>query len=312
MNNKLIIDFEKIFDSKDFYLNIIAARAQFIANALSKNSPELFSWRNQIIKAHGIDPQTGDFFLPNLKIFDLDKEAQIYFLTGFLSKQINYKEALELATKAFDFAEKQYSEISLKLLAEFKENLEIFKILKRKFSIKIKINGKSYKNIIEKSIKSENILELFEENIKEIEINNNENINSKHDFLILQTDGASRGNPGKASIAFVILNSKNEILAEKGEAIGIATNNKAEYIALIEGLKFLKNNFKVEKIKIQMDSELIVKQILGQYRAKDEDLKKFLAEVKINLQNFNWEIEHIRREFNKKADALCNQALDKN
>lgn len=126
----------------------------------------------------------------------------------------------------------------------------------------------------------------------------------------LYTDGGSRGNPGPAAIGGVINEGKEEI-AHFSEYIGEKTNNQAEYAALIIGLKYAKKH-KIEKLVCRLDSQLIVKQLNGEYRVKHEMMKPLFVEVQKLLKNFTQvSFEHVKREKNKRADALVNKALDK-
>lgn len=123
------------------------------------------------------------------------------------------------------------------------------------------------------------------------------------------TDGGSRGNPGISAFAFVVLEDGVEIFSGSG-FLGISTNNKAEYTGLLEGLKFVLDK-NLRKVSFYSDSELMVKQIKGEYKVKDEDLKNFHRDCKDLISKLeNFEIIHIRREKNKKADLLVNKVLD--
>lgn len=127
------------------------------------------------------------------------------------------------------------------------------------------------------------------------------------------TDGASRGNPGKAAAGILFTDETgNELLTHK-KFLGVQTNNSAEYNALIESIIFLKNSgLEFNELEFYSDSELVVKQIRGQYRIKHKDLIKlsldFWKEIKSINKNFT--ITHIPREQNKIADRLANEALD--
>lgn len=126
---------------------------------------------------------------------------------------------------------------------------------------------------------------------------------------IIYTDGGSRGNPGPAAIA-AIITLNNSKAYEYGEFIGIATNNEAEYKALILALLKVKT-LKVKSIICHLDSELVVKQLNHQYRLKDEKIIPLF--VKIWNLTFDFDkiiFKHIPRENNKKADALVNKILD--
>ncbi len=128
--------------------------------------------------------------------------------------------------------------------------------------------------------------------------------------IIIYTDGGARGNPGPAAIGVVVGDK------EYGEAIGKTTNNIAEYSALIFALKKAKQLIGKEKakeadIEVRSDSELMVSQLNGEYKVKDEDLKPLFIEVWNLKQDFGSVIfKHVRREENKRADALVNRALD--
>ena len=126
----------------------------------------------------------------------------------------------------------------------------------------------------------------------------------------IYTDGACRGNPGPSSIGVSFTTVKDEEIATLSEAIGDQTNNFAEYTALIRGLEEAKAN-KAEKIWIRTDSQLMVRQVLGEYKVKSESIKDLHAQVIELLKSFEKvRIEHIPREQNKRADELANQALD--
>jgi len=126
----------------------------------------------------------------------------------------------------------------------------------------------------------------------------------------LYTDGASRGNPGMAGIGIVIHVSSDQVLKEKSY-IGIATNNTAEYKALIHGLKILKEKKLARPLKIYSDSQLMVRQLNGKYKIKQPHLKRLAREVNELLHFFpSHEIIFIRREKNRHADRLANEAID--
>lgn len=130
--------------------------------------------------------------------------------------------------------------------------------------------------------------------------------------LVINTDGGSRGNPGPAGIGVVIKDATGKVVFEHGGYIGEATNNVAEYKALIKAVETARD-LGAGEVKINMDSELIVRQMLGQYKIKQPDLQKLAGEVLIVLKSFSkFSFTHVRREFNKEADALVNQALDAN
>lgn len=128
----------------------------------------------------------------------------------------------------------------------------------------------------------------------------------------MYTDGGSRGNSNTspAAIGYVIYNSNNVKVNSGSKYIGNATNNVAEYMALYYGIQQLKQ-INCTKVDLFLDSELVVKQVQGKYKIKNDNLKKINDKIMIELKDIEWTITHIRREYNKEADALFNQALDR-
>ena len=123
-------------------------------------------------------------------------------------------------------------------------------------------------------------------------------------------DGGSRGNPGPAASAAVVVDAKGEVLAEFSEYLGRATNNVAEWRALIGGLETALE-LGIERVEVRLDSELVVKQLSGEYRVKHPDLVPLYAAARKLLVRFTErEIRHVPRAQNKLADALVNQCLD--
>lgn len=126
---------------------------------------------------------------------------------------------------------------------------------------------------------------------------------------ILYTDGASRGNPGEAGAGALLTNEQGKEFP-LSRYLGIKTNNQAEYEALILGLEAL-IQYQPEEVEIYADSELMVKQLNGEYKVKNEGLKPHYEKVKNLLKNFKKVlIRHIPREENKRADELANEAID--
>lgn len=129
-------------------------------------------------------------------------------------------------------------------------------------------------------------------------------------LLVINTDGGARGNPGPAGIGLVIKDESGELVYSHGAYIGETTNNVAEYSALIKALEE-SVNLGGTSLRIQMDSELIVKQMQGVYKIKEPTLQELAAKVIALLKKFDhYTFVHVRREFNKEADAMVNQALD--
>jgi ribonuclease HI len=128
--------------------------------------------------------------------------------------------------------------------------------------------------------------------------------------LTVNVDGGARGNPGPAAIGAVVRDSTGEIVEERGERIGRATNNVAEYRALLLGIE-LAAAHGADELELVGDSELIVRQVEGKYKVKDATMKELHGQVKAALKPFAaWSIRHVRREQNADADRLVNAALD--
>ena len=128
--------------------------------------------------------------------------------------------------------------------------------------------------------------------------------------LVVNVDGGARGNPGPAAIAAVVATPEGQVLEERSERIGDATNNVAEYRAVLLGIDRARA-LGASELELVGDSELIVRQLLGDYRVKDGALRKLHAQVRKALEGFDrWSIRHVRREENEAADALVNEALD--
>jgi ribonuclease HI len=128
--------------------------------------------------------------------------------------------------------------------------------------------------------------------------------------LTVNVDGGARGNPGPAAIAAVLRDLDGEVVEERGERIGRATNNVAEYKALLLGIELAAAQG-ASAVDLVGDSELIVRQVKGEYKVKDATMRELHAEVKRALADFDeWSIRHVRREHNADADRLVNAALD--
>jgi ribonuclease HI len=127
----------------------------------------------------------------------------------------------------------------------------------------------------------------------------------------LFTDGGARGNPGPAAYGFVLESEDGTVLAAEGEGIGNATNNVAEYSGLIAGLRKALE-LHVPEVEVVSDSELMVKQMRGEYRVKNEALRELYDEATALARRLgNVEYRHVRRAHNELADKLVNDALDR-
>lgn len=128
--------------------------------------------------------------------------------------------------------------------------------------------------------------------------------------LVVNVDGGSRGNPGPAAIGVLVRDGEGQVLEEAGETIGEATNNVAEYRALLRGIE-LAAAHGASELELIGDSQLVVRQVEGRYKVKNAGMKELHAEVKRALRDFDsWSIRHVRRAENADADRLVNQALD--
>jgi len=128
--------------------------------------------------------------------------------------------------------------------------------------------------------------------------------------LTVNVDGGARGNPGPAAIGVVLRDPDGAVVEELGETIGKATNNVAEYRALLRGIELAAAHGATE-LELIGDSELVVRQIEGRYKVKDATLRELYEEAKRELTGFeSWSIRHVRREANADADRLVNTALD--
>ncbi len=130
-------------------------------------------------------------------------------------------------------------------------------------------------------------------------------------LLHIHTDGASRGNPGQAAYAYVIESPDGDTLEEAG-CLGTMTNNQAEYTAVVRALEHALELGRRHRIVVHSDSELLVKQMSGEYRVKNEDLRDLFERAKELCEQFEGgvTIRHVRRGENSRADALCNEVLD--
>ena len=126
----------------------------------------------------------------------------------------------------------------------------------------------------------------------------------------LYTDGGSRGNPGQGASGAILFDGQGKLLDFDAAYLGVLTNNQAEYKALISGLELALTN-DVDELEVAMDSELIVRQINGEYKVKNPDMKELKHEVDQLLVKFSkYSFVHVNRDRNKHADKLVNLILD--
>lgn len=133
---------------------------------------------------------------------------------------------------------------------------------------------------------------------------------TQFDELVIYTDGASRGNPGEGGAGIVLENIDGKVVTTVQRYLGLVTNNVAEYQALLIALETA-SEFNAKRIRLFLDSELVVKQIKGEYKVKNSNIKPLYEVIRATLSKFEAvEITHIPREKNKKADLLANAAID--
>ena len=136
------------------------------------------------------------------------------------------------------------------------------------------------------------------------------NIKKEAGLIVVNVDGASRGNPGESGIGVAIFDKDSNLISEACDYLGVATNNIAEYRALILGIK-LSTEYNAKRTLFKSDSELMVKQIKGEYKVKNAQLKLLFAEAQSLLKKLpNWKIMHVPREENKEADLLANKGVE--
>ena len=133
---------------------------------------------------------------------------------------------------------------------------------------------------------------------------------SEPSVLIINTDGAARGNPGPSAFAYIITQGGRPVAREKG-CLGHMTNNQAEYTALVRALEHAARLGTQHRVVIRSDSELLVKQMRGEYRVKDSDLRVLYDQARELSRRFaGVTFNHIPRAENSETDRLCNEALD--
>jgi ribonuclease HI len=127
---------------------------------------------------------------------------------------------------------------------------------------------------------------------------------------ILHADGGARGNPGPAGIGVVLVDPDGDVLAEIARGIGVTTNNVAEYTALIEGLELAREKG-VTEVDVRLDSKLVVNQVLGEWKIKNDTLRRLAAKAESLLRRFERKsLTYVPRDQNAAADRLANQGMD--
>lgn len=170
--------------------------------------------------------------------------------------------------------------------------------------------GLNIRDIVQKfpAYDHEKIVHLLHELVEELQPHKKQAVLPGH--YTANIDGASRGNPGPGALGVVIYNSQGEIIAENKKTLGVCTNNVAEYQALVKLLE-MAIELQVNKLLVRSDSQLLVKQMQGHYKVKDEKIKALYHKVQTLLKSFKAiEFCHIPRTENKLADQLANEALD--
>ena len=128
--------------------------------------------------------------------------------------------------------------------------------------------------------------------------------------MVVHVDGGARGNPGPAAVAAVVTTPDGDLLSEEGSYIGEATNNVAEYQAVLLGLR-LARDLGAREVDVVNDSELVARQINGVYKVKHAGLRPLFLETMKALRGFDrWSVRNVRRESNERADELVNRTLD--
>jgi ribonuclease HI len=134
---------------------------------------------------------------------------------------------------------------------------------------------------------------------------------ASEEFATLWSDGAARGNPGPAGIGVMLKTSAGEVLAAEAQFLGHSTNNVAEYRALLLGLERALE-LGVRRLEVRADSELLIKQLKGEYRVKNAGLRPLYEQAQALLGRFEaTRLLHVRRELNVEADRLANEGIDR-
>jgi ribonuclease HI len=139
---------------------------------------------------------------------------------------------------------------------------------------------------------------------------NNAVTKSTEDSIVIYSDGGSRGNPGPSAAGFVVLNNRQEVIAEGGEYLGITTNNQAEYQGVRLGLEKA-TELGYKKVDFKVDSMLVVNQMKGLYKIKNRELWPIHERIRLLMEKFERvSFTHVNRQFNQLADGMVNKTLD--
>lgn len=334
---KLFIDRDSLLlDPNKYWTRIVASIAQLIAEKNSTNWLKFNLIRTNVIKALGVNIQTEIIFdsalINILPLSDISVSLSSTF-NNFLEKNIddlNFELRGMLNTvflennKYFNESKNQtninwllnllcLSQITV-LTNDLRQNAE-------DFFHDTGIKGVTFIPQINKSClesllngnsmlitSNEFLAKLYKNSICVQDLNDITVVKNHVDKVVVNIDGASRGNPGHSSIGIVIL-VNDSVVCEYSEYIGQKTNNHAEYTALIRSLELCQEKG-YKNIEIKSDSELVVKQINGEYRVKDSDIKILFDRACSLIKDFGQcKISHIPREENKKADKLANDAF---
>jgi len=206
------------------------------------------------------------------------------------------------------YLEKQFSFESFELAIEFINSVSE---LAKRLNHHPKIINEYNKVWIELTTHSEGgVTDKDRELAKEIDKLQNQPKKSGNKILKLYTDGGSRGNPGHSAIGYAIYDQSDELIKSEGKYIGVTTNNQAEYKALKTGLKEVER-LGASDVEVFMDSLLVVNQLKGEYKVKNQDLAPIFNEVKELSSHFKSIIyTHVPRAINKVADSIVNEVLD--
>ena len=347
--NTILWDRDSYFiDFSNYWSRLIGTIAQKIAEHTTDNWGKFNLVRTEVIKLLGIHPETSNAIAPSSPTNILSVSLFPSLITTGLRNLLTDKNPddynfliTELITKSL-----QESQVYIKD-SVIKSNLEILKNINKQAKQFIVTNDSKENNSI--FLQESGILDFIEnsyfeankehlsnickenfvfitqnsylhksymkrernnvlliDNLKSLVLNNT----SQDELITINIDGASRGNPGPASIG-IVFKANKEIIKEISECIGNKTNNHAEYTALIKALEICREN-SFNNVEIKSDSELVVNQMNRKYKVKDADIKELFDKANSLMQSIpSCKIFHIRREENLKADKLANIALDK-